>query len=385
MTTGTPTPVVDPILRSRLSKGAVALGALGASVLAAVILITVHGDSSIDALRTVASSAFSCSGTSDCALLTTFERATPLIFAGLSGVVAFRAGMFSIGQEGQLLVGMGLASYFANIIPGPGVTTWLLVGLIGAVGGGLWGLLAGWLKVKFEVNEVISTVVLNEIALLILIYFVTGPLKAPGGTTAYTESIPESARLPIWGSGSKFGLGFAVAIATAGLIWVYLFRTRGGFAIRTVGQAPKYARYLGLKSDKVILRAMFLSGALSGIAGVIEVLGVNYKVSQGPSQNLGFDGLGVAILGLVHPIGVVIVGILFAGIRIGTQIGLQIELSIPREIGGIIIALTMMFVAIGQSFEDRAGRLVDRADRIRRKLTRQRSHTASPDETGAEP
>lgn len=359
---------LDPILRSRLGKGLVALAALTASVVAAAILVAMLGDSPAGAVSTVARSAFSCSSASDCALLTTLERATPLILTGLSAVVAFRAGMFSIGQEGQLLVGMGLAGYFATVIPGPAVTTWIGVGLIGAIGGGLWGLLAGWLKVRYGVNEVISTVVLNEIALLILIYFVIGPLKAPGGTTAYTESIPDSARLPIWGSGSKFGLGFAVAIVAAILVWAYLFRSRGGFAVRTVGQAPRYARYLGLKSDRVVLRAMFMSGALSGIAGVIEVLGVNYKVSQGPSQNLGFDGLGVAILGLVHPIGVVVVGILFAGVRLGTQIGLQIELSIPREIGGIMIALTMMFVAVGQSFEGQAGRLVDRADRFRRRV-----------------
>lgn len=366
---------LDPIVRERASKTVVVVGALGASLVAVVLLVLANGNSPGAALGVLGRSAFSCSGGSSCAVLSTLERATPLILTGLSAAVAFRAGLFSIGQEGQLLIGMAVAGYLAPLLDAPGPIAWLVIGIAGATGGGLWGLLAGWLRARFEVNIVIATVVMNEIVLLVVIYLVTGPLRAPGGSTAYTESIPESARLPIWGSGSKFGLGFAVAIVAAIAVWLYLFRRSSGHAARTSGRAPRYAEYLGIDTNRIILRSMFMSGALAGTAGVIEVLGVTYKVSQAPSQSLGFDGLGVAVLGLLHPLGVVIVALIFSGVRLGAQVGLQVELQIPRELGGIVIALTMMFVAIGQSVEDSASRLVDRIEAFRRRLFAGRSRT----------
>jgi len=157
--------------------------------------------------------------------------------------------------------------------------------------------------------------------------------------------IDEAARLPVFFQGSKWGVGFILALLAALLVYLYLWRSVPGYEQRMAGQAPFFAHYGGIRSDRAAIRSMFIAGALAGMAGAIEILGVHRRLLQGFSTGLGFDGLLVAILGRVHPLGVVLVAILFAGVRLGAQIGLQTSVRIPRELGGGIIALIILFVA----------------------------------------
>jgi simple sugar transport system permease protein len=309
------------------------------------------------------SAGFGCQELTRCALFTTFERATPLILTGLAAVVAFRSGMFSIGQEGQLMVGAVFGAWLGFAVDLPPVIHPIFVMAVAMLAGGIYGWIPGVMKVKLGVSEIISTIVLNDIAILTSVYLVNFPLRADRGTTAYSPVIDDTAKLMTFLPGSKWGIGFVIAITAALLVYLFLWRSRGGYEQRMVGESSIFALFGGIRNDRVAIRGMFISGALAGLAGAIEVLGVHYRINQDFSLNLGFDGLAVAILGQVHPFGAVLVAILFAGVRLGAQLGLQIAVGIPRELGGTIIALMILFVSASNLYADildRGRKLLDR-------------------------
>jgi simple sugar transport system permease protein len=308
---------------------------------------------------------FGCRSLDRCALFTTFERATPLLLTGLSAVIAFRTGMFSIGQEGQLMVGAIMAAWLGFAVDLPPVIHPLFVILAAMTAAGLYGWVPGFLKVKLGVNEIISTIVLNDIAIQFATYLVNFPLRADRGTTAYSPVIDETARLLVFMPGSKWGIGFVIALAAAAIVYLYLWRSSPGYEQRMAGESSRFALFGGIRNDRAAIRGMILSGAVAGLAGAIEVLGVHYRINQDFSLGLGFDGLAVAILGQVHPVGVVLVAILFAGVRLGAQLGLQFSFGIPRELGGSIIALVILFVAISRLYENNLERLQVWIDRLR--------------------
>jgi len=288
---------------------------------------------------------FSCAELTRCNLFQSLQLATPLLLTGLSAVVAFRSGMFNIGQEGQFLIGATMAAWLGFAIHLPPVIHPAFVIAASMLAAGIYGWIPGVLKVRLGVNEVITTIIMNNIANLFMTYIVNFPLRADTGTTAHSPLIDEAARLPVFFQGSKWGVGFILALLAALLVYLYLWRSTPGYEQRMAGQAPLFARYGGIRSDSAAIRGMFISGALAGMAGAIEILGVHRRLLQGFSTGLGFDGLLVAILGRAHPLGVVLVAILFAGVRLGAQIGLQTSVRIPRELGGGIIALIILFVA----------------------------------------
>lgn len=308
---------------------------------------------------------FGCREFTRCALFTTLERATPLILTGLSAVIAFRSGMFSLGQEGQMMIGALMAAWLGFAIQLPPVFHWLLILLAGAIAAGIYGWIPGVLKVKLGVNEVISTIVLNDIAVKFLVYMVNFPLRADRGTTAYSPVVADSAKLATFLAGSKWGWGFIIAVLLVIAVYLYLWRSTPGYEQRMAGQSSLFALFGGIRNDRAALRGMFISGAVAGIAGVIEVLGVHYRINQDFSVGLGFDGLSVAILGQVHPLGVLLVAILFAGVRLGAQLGLQIAVGIPRELGGGIIALMILFVAAEKFYQDNIETLRRYLNRLR--------------------
>ncbi len=293
---------------------------------------------------------FGCVSVKNCAFLTTLERATPIILTGLAAVVAFRSGMFSIGQEGQMLVGSVIAAYLGYAVHLPAVIHPIFIILCSMIGGALYGWVPGVLKVRLGVNEIISTIVMNTIAILSLEYLVNFPMRGDPSATAHSPVIDKTAQLVAFLPGSKWGIGFVIAVVMAITVYIYLWHTGKGYEQRMGGQAPFFARFGGIKSQKAAIRAMIISGAIAGLAGAIEVLGVNRRIMTGYSQGLGFDGLSVAILGQSHPLGVFIVAILFAGLKLGAQLGLQLSFGIPRELGGGVIALMILFVAAGKFY-----------------------------------
>ncbi len=324
--------------------------AIISGLIVAAILVLTTGKSPLDAYRTLFESGFSCESLERCTFVTTLERATPLILTGLSALVAFRTGVFSLGQEGQMMLGAVTAAWLGWALHLPVVIHPLVIILAAMVVGGLYGFVPGVLKVKLGVNELITTIMLNEIAILFLEWVVNFPLRADAGSAAHSFIINETAWLPSFLPSSRWGVGFVIAIIAAIAIYFLLWRTSTGYEQRMSGNAPLFAKYGGIKNEKAAIRGMIISGALAGLAGAIEVLGVNHRIMTGYSTGLGFDGVSVAILGQTHPIGVVIVAILFAGVRLGAQIGLQIQLKVPRELGGVIIAFIILFVASDNFF-----------------------------------
>ena len=328
----------------------VPLLAIIAGLLLASLLILITGKSPLDAYRTLFNSAFSCKSIDQCSLVSTLERATPLILTGLSALVAFRTGIFSLGQEGQMMIGAIIAAWLGWSLSLPSVIHPIVIIVVAMIAGGAYGYIPGVLKVKLGVNEIISTIMMNEIAILLLEWVVNFPLRADASAAAHSHTIQETAWLMTFLPKSKWGIGFVIAILAAIIIYIYLWRTSAGYEQRMAGQAPLFAKFGGIKNESVAIRSMIISGALASLAGVIEVLGVNHRIMTGFSTNLGFDGLSVAILGQSHPLGVVIVAILFAGVRLGAQIGLQIQLKVPRELGGVIISFIILFVAADKLF-----------------------------------
>jgi simple sugar transport system permease protein len=331
--------------------------AIVSGLLVASVFVLFTGVPPLTAYRELFKSGFSCAQLTRCNLFQTLQLATPLILTGLSTVVAFRSGMFNLGQEGQFLIGATIAAWLGFAVLLPPVLHPAFIILASMAGAGLYGWIPGVLKVRLGVNEVITTLVMNNIANLFMTYIVNFPLRADPGSTAHSPLVDETARLPAFFQGSKWGVGFILALVAALVVYIYLWRSVPGYEQRMAGQAPLFARYGGIYSGRAAIRGMVLSGALSGMAGAIEILGVHRRLLQGFSTGLGFDGLMVAILGLVHPVGVVLVAIFFAGVRLGAQIGLQTAVHIPRELGGGIISLMILFVAASSFYRGWIGRV----------------------------
>ncbi len=294
---------------------------------------------------------FSCSGKT-CSLLPTLERATPIILTGLSAVVAFRSGLFSIGQEGQYLMGAVVAAWLGYAIHLPPVIHPIVIMLACMLAGAIYGFVPGILRVKLGVNELLATIMLNAIAVLFVEYMVQYPMRANMAVTAHSPVIDQTAYLQNFVKGSNWGWGFVIAILAAVIIFIYLWKTKAGYEQRMAGQSHWFALFGGIPSDSAAIRAMIISGALSGLAGAVNVLGVHHRIMTGFSEGLGFDGLTSAILGQTHPLGVFIVAILFAGVKQGAQLGLQIKMNIPRELGGTIIGFIILFIAARKIYEN---------------------------------
>jgi simple sugar transport system permease protein len=328
------------------------LAILSGLVLMAV-LIAITGKPVLESYGILFSKAFGCEKIGNCAIITTLERATPIILTGLAAVVAFRAGMFCIGQEGQYLV----AGYLGYAIHLPNGVHQIVILLACMAAGAAYGYIPGFLKVKLGVNELLATIILNTVATLFIEYMVQFPMRGDKSTTAHSPTIDATAQLPTFLPGAKWGVGFIIAVLAVIVIFIYLWKTKAGYEQRMAGQSKFFALYGGVSSDKAALRAMLISGALAGLAGAIEGMGVPRRIMTGFSTGLGFDGLPAAILGLTHPFGVFIVSILFAGLKLGAQLGLQLKLGIPRELGGTIIGFIILFIAARKFYENNIDRV----------------------------
>jgi simple sugar transport system permease protein len=334
------------------------LAVLSGLVLMGILIVTLDKPL-FESYAILFSRGFGCEEYGNCIFITTLERATPLILTGLSAVVAFRSGMFSIGQEGQYLLGAAAAAWLGYAVHLPPILHALVLMIAAMLVGAAYGWIPGILRVKLGVNELLATIMLNSIAALIVEYLVQFPMRADISTTAHSPVIDESAQLMSFLPGSKWGVGFVIAVIAVIVVYIYLWRTKPGYEQRMAGQSKRFALFGGIRSDRAAVRAMLISGALAGLAGAIEVMGVHRRIMTGFSVGLGWDGLTSAILGQTHPIGVFIVAILFSGLKLGAQLGLQLNLGIPRELGGTIIGFIILFVAAGKFYEVSIARVRD--------------------------
>lgn len=272
--------------------------------------------------------------------------ATPYIFGGLAVALGFRAGLFNIGAEGQIFMGAIFGAYVGYSLTGvPAMLHLPLAILAGALGGGVWGFIPGWLKAKTGGHEVINTIMLNYIAFRLSDWLLTGPMKRPGSANPVSPTIMDTAKLPrFFGDPIRFHLGFFIALGVAWLVYWFLFKTKWGFDLRAVGSNPHAARYAGMVVPVAIMLAMTLSGALAGLAGANEVLGLNYNLAMAFSSGYGFDSIALALLGKSHPLGVVLASLLFGALRNGAT-AMQLKADIPIDIISVLQAFILVFIA----------------------------------------
>ena len=277
----------------------------------------------------------------------TIVKTTPLIFTALSYALAKRCGLVNLGAEGQIYVG-GLCSAIVGLyIAVPSFIHIPLTVLAGFVGGGVWGMLAGALKIKFGASEMITTIMLNYIAQYFINYMVGNVIKEPGDLPQ-SAKIGATAQLPRLVEGTRIHLGIVIALLCVVLYYVFLWRTRQGYETRVVGLNPEAARYAGFNANRRSLGAMFMAGGLAGLAGLVEILGIQLRVYKNFSPGYGWDGIAAALLGRNSPIGIVLSSTLFGALRSGSN-QMQIDANVPSALIYLLQALVIMFV-IGSNY-----------------------------------
>ncbi|MFY9234511.1 MAG: ABC transporter permease [Fimbriimonadaceae bacterium] len=250
----------------------------------------------------------------------TLIAAIPLILASLGIVIAWRAGMYNIGGEGQYIVGGLTGAVIASMVPGlPPQALNLAILFSGIVGGALYGALAGWLQVHRGVQVVISTILMNFIALQLLSWAVTGPLQEPNRALPQTAALPTGAMLMRFDPQTDLHAGIFIAVLAAVAVYVYLFRTRRGFELRVVGENPRAARANLINAPRTQIFAMLISGGLCGLAGAVQYTGVQRELSMSFSEQWGFIAIPVALLGMLHPLGIVLSSLYFGALMAGAK------------------------------------------------------------------
>lgn len=278
------------------------------------------------------------------AIANTLNSATPLIFTGLSVAFGFRAGLFNIGANGQLLMGAFFSAIIGSIVGIPFPIALLLAIVAGAIGGAIWGLIPGVLKAWRGAHEVVVTIMLNSTAYLLLNLLASQVFKDPAATFPRTAPVSPEAILPIILADTRLHGGIVLALLTAVVIWFLLFKTTLGFEIRTVGANASAARYAGIRPGAITVLTMSIAGALAGMGGSVEILGITKSYPAEYIVNFGFDGIAVALLGRAHPIGVVGGALLFGVMRAGAG-SMQRATDIPVDIISIVQGVILLFIA----------------------------------------
>lgn len=273
----------------------------------------------------------------------TILKAAPLLMMGLGLSVAFRARVWNIGGEGQYYIGALIGGAIALTFPDWPRPLLIVTMLAGGIAGGLlWALLAGVMKVRRGVSEIISTLMLNYIAILFVQYMARGPLQEPGGYLPESAQLVAAARLPAFFD-TRIHLGVVIALLLIPLVFALIWATPLGFRLRAVGVRASVARYAGIKVERMILFAISFSGALAGLAGIIEVSTLHTRLKGEISGGYGFSGILVALLGRMHPLGVAVAALFFAALTIGAQ-SMHVVYGLSDALANAIQAIVVLSV-----------------------------------------
>jgi simple sugar transport system permease protein len=278
-------------------------------------------------------------------LTETVLKATPMLIMALGLIIAFRCRIWNIGGEGQYFAG-ALAGAAVGLFGQRYFATWLLIPLMllaGVAGGAAWAGLAAWLRLRFRVNEIIATIMLNFVAMYAVAYLARGPLRDPTGYLPQSARLDAAARLPTW-PGTRLHLGVALAVLLVPAVWLLLWRTTLGFRLRSIGSSASVARAVGMNVPAGVAIAFLASGAFAGLCGVIEVSALHARLKDGISGDYGFTGILVALLARLHPVGATLAALFFAVLTIGTQsmhsvMGLPIALAQVLQVTIILLVL----------------------------------------------
>jgi general nucleoside transport system permease protein len=323
------------------------------ALLAGAVMLLMLGVNPLEAYAAMISGVFgSVSG-----LTQALVKATPLLLVGLGICIAFRASVINIGGEGQIILGALMGTWFSlTFSTWPG---WLLIPVtifMGFMAGAAWGFIPGILKARFQVNEILSTVMLNAIALQLMNLLIRGPLIDPAGITAGTY-LAQSARLPaqVWlprlVPQTLLHTGLLIAIVLAFVVYIFLWRTTLGYRIRAVGLNPDASRYAGVSVPFYQALSLTLAGGFAGLAGVIEVIGVQHRLLEGITSGYGFTGIVAALFGGLHPLGLIPASVLFGGLLVGAD-KMQRAVQVPSALITAILGLIVLFV-VGSAYLSR--------------------------------
>jgi simple sugar transport system permease protein len=321
--------------------------ALLAALLVGAVLLLVMGINPFAAYAALFNGAFG----SFTNLGETIAKATPLLLVGLGICIAFRGGVVNVGGEGQMLAGALATTSLALAIPdAPG---WLMIPLLlvaGFLGGMLWGAVPGVLKARFNVNEILSCIMLNEIAAKGIMYLLNGPMMDPAGVAAASR-IPQTARissaydLPVLLPDTALHAGAVLAVVLAFVVYIFLWRTTLGYRIRAVGQNPNASRYAGIHVNRTMVLSIALSGGFAGLGGAIQVLGVVFRLNVGGAAagftgSAGFNGIVAALFGQLHPVGTIAGAFFFGALLIGAlklQVVTQAQTALATTLNGLVV------------------------------------------------
>jgi simple sugar transport system permease protein len=291
----------------------------------------------------------------------TLTKATPLLLVGLGVCIAFRGGIINIGGEGQIIVGALATTAFAvgfKDVPG-----WILLPLcliVGALAGGVWGGIPGILKARLGVNEILSTVMMNAIAAQLSNYLLRGPMIDPqeianGTRIAESALLPRSVYLPKLVPSTQLTSGAIIALVLAILVYIFLWRTTIGYRIRAVGLNADASRYAGIRVPVYQALSLALGGAFAGLAGAVEVMGVEHRMLDGLSGGYGFSGIVVALFGSLHPLGAIPASILFGGLLVGAN-EMQRTVQVPSALISTLLGLVVLLVVGSKILSTRQSR-----------------------------
>lgn len=350
---------------------------IGALVIGAIILYF-QGINIREAYSAMAVGAFgSKNGMAD-----TLVKSIPLLLVGLGIVIAYRGGVINIGAEGQLIMGAMVTTYF-GVAYGDRLNPWIMIPfliIVGTLAGFVWGAIPGFLKARLAVNEILTTIMLNQVAIQISFFLLRGPMLDPD-QIAQGTNVPQSARLPkaadlprmkvlaetlgfdqstkdlgmadgwrkeffgLFLDSSRLHTGLIVALIVAVVVWIFMWRTTIGYRIRAVGQNPAAARYAGINVQRYTVLALALSGALAGMAGAIEIVGLHHRMFEptAVSAGYGFSGIVAALFGKLHPFGAIPASLLFGGLLVGGD-KMQRAVQVPNVMITALLGLIVLFV-----------------------------------------
>lgn len=315
------------------------LAVLSAMALISVLIFTL-GQSPLEAYKALFIGSFG----SVYDIANSLNRAAPLILVGLGVAIAFRGGVFNIGGEGQIMMGGIAASAVAIYIKGlPMYIHIPLVLIAGFIGGAIWGMIPGYFYAKYKTNLIITTIMLNDIALGILSTLVKGPMVEPPGYYPQTPLVQDSSILPLIWPGTRLHAGLIIALIMAVVLYIILFKTPFGYEIRAVGENAVAAKHAGINVFRNQIMLMVISGGLGGLAGTVEIIGAQYRLRSMFLPNYGYEALAIAILAQKNPIGVIVSGLLFGALKAGAG-SMQRATNLPMSLVSVLSGLIILFV-----------------------------------------
>ncbi|MDF2473826.1 MAG: transporter permease [Anaerocolumna sp.] len=329
-------------LKNTLIKILVPILSVICSFLVGAIMITFIGGNPADAYKFLFRGAFGSTAN----IGETIVKSVPLIFTGLAATFAYKCGVFNLGAEGQFTMGAVTSIWISTVVTGITGIPLLILSLTGGIiAGGIWGAIPGILKITRGLNEIIVSIMLNYVAVLFMGYLYSSPLRE--GSVPQTAAV--AVKLGRIMNGTRVHAGIIIALIIAVGIYYFLFFTAGGFKLRAVGLNQTAARFNGYSVKKFILLSFIISGAIAGLGGSVELHGTQFRLMSGFGAGYGFDGVAIALIGQLNPIGTVLVAYLFAVLRAGATT-MQVGSGMPTSVVDIIQALIIVFAVAGSAF-----------------------------------